>query len=84
MRLIDYEKALKDVLNILRGKVTTVTAVLVTTAMKASTVDAVEVVRCKDCEHRKEKTCFHPCSGMWVGAELKDNDFCSYGERKEK
>lgn len=45
-------------------------------------VDAVEVVRCKDCKHRKEKTCFHPCYGMWVGVELKDNDFCSYGERK--
>lgn len=84
MRLIDYEKARKDVLNILRGKVTTVTAVLVSTAMKASTVDAVEVVRCKDCKHRKEKICFNPCYGMWVGVELKDNDFCSYGERKEK
>lgn len=45
------------------------------------TVDAVEVVRCCECKHRKEKTCFHPCSGMWVGVELKDNDFCSYGER---
>ena len=48
------------------------------------TVDAVPVVRCKDCKHRKEKTCFHPCGGMWVGVELKDNDFCSHGERKDK
>ena len=44
--------------------------------------DVVKVVRCKDCKHRKEKTCFHPCGGMWVGVELKDNDFCSHGERK--
>lgn len=49
----------------------------------APTVDAVEVVRCKDCIHRKEKACFNPCAGMWVGVELKDSDFCSYGERKD-
>ena len=49
----------------------------------APTVDAVEVVRCKDCKHRKEKTCANPCYGMWVGVELKDDDFCSYGERRE-
>ena len=42
-----------------------------------------ELVRCKDCKHRKEKTCFHPFAGMWVGCELKDDDFCSYGERKD-
>ena len=46
-------------------------------------VDAVEVVRCEDCKHRKEKTCFHPCGGMWVGVVLKDDDFCSHGERKD-
>jgi hypothetical protein len=45
-------------------------------------VDAVEVVRCKDCKHRKERTCYHPFAGMWVGCELKDSDFCSRGERK--
>lgn len=43
-----------------------------------------KVVRCKDCKHRKEKTCFNPCYGMWVGVELKDDDFCSYGERRER
>ena len=46
-------------------------------------VDAVEVVRCKDCVHRKEKVCYNPSAGMWVGVELKDSDFCSYGERRE-
>ena len=49
----------------------------------APTIDAVEVVRCKDCLHRKEQTCFNPSAGMWVGVELKDGDFCSYGERKD-
>ena len=46
--------------------------------------NCVEVVRCKDCKHRKEKTCANPCYGMWVGVELKDDDFCSYGERREE
>ena len=45
--------------------------------------DAEAVVRCKNCVHRKEKVCCNPSAGMWVGVELKDNDFCSYGERRE-
>ena len=40
-------------------------------------------VLCKECIHRKERVCAHPCAGMWIGTELKDNDFCSYGERRE-
>ena len=39
------------------------------------TVDAVEVVRCRDC--RKFKT--YGCSMVASGYD----DFCSYGERKE-
>ena len=42
-----------------------------------------ELVRCKDCVHRKERVCYNPSAGMWVGVELKDSDFCSYGERRE-
>lgn len=49
---------------------------------KLPTVDAVEVVPCKDCVHRKERVCCNPSAGMWVGVELKDSDFCSYGERR--
>ena len=45
--------------------------------------DVDAVVRCKNCVHRKEKVCFNPSAGMWVGVELKDSDFCSYGERRE-
>ena len=55
-------------------------------------VDAVEVVRCKDCKHRKLRhhrggeiwyQCANEAAGMASGVELKDNDFCSYGERRE-
>lgn len=49
------------------------------------TVDAVEVVRCKDCiwyEKGKcyEQYCNHPSHGI---PYPDDNDFCSYGERKD-
>lgn len=41
----------------------------------APTVDAVEVVRCKDCRKFKTYACRMVASGY--------DDFCSYGERKE-
>lgn len=48
------------------------------------TVDAVEVVRCKDCRRCGVYTsgnlyCTHP-NGL---ADPKPDDFCSYGERRE-
>lgn len=55
------------------------------------TADVVEVVRCKDCEHKKEipncqkelysSSCV-ACS-YHSGLIMDGNDFCSYGERKE-
>jgi hypothetical protein len=43
--------------------------------------DVVEVVRCKDCKYnRGSKKCLNPDSFFAVP---KDDDFCSYGERKE-
>ena len=55
------------------------------------TVDAVEVVRCKDCKKWEEdygtdgqfgycenERKQHGCSSFWY-----PNDFCSYGERKD-
>lgn len=45
------------------------------------TVDAVEVVRCKDCKYNSgTKKCLNPDSFFAVP---KDDDFCSYGERKD-
>lgn len=46
----------------------------------APAVDAVEVIRCKYCKHRRDSLCANPFGGMWVGVELKDNDFCSFGQ----
>ena len=53
-----------------------------------SAVDAVPVVRCKDCIHRR--TIGRPpfvvfvCShNKGLGDNVKDDDFCSYGEKRE-
>lgn len=53
----------------------------------APAVDAVEVVRCKDCKHRhidKDFASGKYCSKRWAngGRFCEDDDFCSYGERR--
>ena len=53
----------------------------------APTIDAVPVVRCKDCKHRdpEDKRC--DCGGHeWVKGKIlpvKDDWFCADGERKD-
>ena len=54
----------------------------------APTIDAVEVCRCKYCKHRtlagKAPFMFFLCShNNGLRENVKDNDFCSYGERKD-
>ena len=59
-----------------------------TVLLTAPTVDAVEVVRCKDCTHYNAEIhrCDHPnlnydveCYDQWIDTE--PDDFCSYGGR---
>ena len=53
---------------------------------KTPTVDAVEVVRCKDCENcvahlfQNGEVHFYECDVHDI--EVETDDFCSYGERK--
>lgn len=59
-----------------------------------STIDAVEVVRCKDCKYYQEsellapnKFCFrlkHPNEDRKIGYNYAPDDFCSYGVKREK
>lgn len=52
--------------------------------MHAPTADVVEIIYCKDCKHRdpEDKKC-DIFQGLCRGIlSVKDNDFCSYGERK--
>lgn len=48
--------------------------------------DVVEVVRCKDCKCCEERRTanylpFYYC--LRIDSSVKDNDYCSYGERKD-
>lgn len=45
----------------------------------AQTIDAVKVVRCRECKYHNKPPCPMRLSFNWT----EDNDFCSYGERKE-
>lgn len=45
---------------------------------EAPSSDVVEVVRCKDCVHNMGGTC------EYSEINVIDNDYCSYGERKDK
>ena len=49
--------------------------------------DAVEVVRCKNCAYYREETsyCLNPhCSSSFYGHRVKENHYCSYGERNKE
>ena len=46
--------------------------------------DRIKIVRCKDCKYYKTGKDYEPyCNHINGLDEAKDNDFCSYGERKE-
>lgn len=51
------------------------------------TVDAVPVVRCKDCKHAYINS-FSAASGVALCSSsakvMQQDDFCSYGERKDE
>lgn len=56
---------------------------VVIAAMCASTVDAVPVVRCKDCRNSYEGIDGRICSyGPCVDCVVPDDFFCSFGERR--
>ena len=51
------------------------------------TIDAVEVVRCKECVHSELEE--SPITGMWctrfgqADMAVEEDDFCSFGERRD-
>ena len=48
----------------------------------APTIDAVPVVRCKECKHREDDKIF---GQMWCrGREVNPEWFCADGERKQE
>ena len=84
-RLIDADALIKEALA--EGAYGYVDALQIT---NAPTVDAVPVVRCKDCKHwniRKgnDPTQLYFCNfnNLWSKPCRAPYDFCSYGERKD-
>lgn len=48
-------------------------------------IDAVEVVRCKDCRYFRPSEITNANFCEWHNdLEIQANDFCNYGERKKK
>ena len=90
MRLIDGDLLMKTVLNdvvLVDGEVKGVGLILAETVDKAPTIDAVPVVRCRECKHYKTGVClkiyYDGLASRYAWQERKPDDFCSYGERKE-
>ena len=94
MRLIDGDLLMKTVFNdvvLVDGEVKGVGLILAETVDKAPTIDAVPVVRCRECVHwkptgSKAGNSFSDMENIG-GCEFtkycrRESDYCSYGERK--
>ena len=86
-RLIDADKLLTNAVTISNSEgQATWSAVSTIDILAAPIVDVVEIVRCWECKHRGTDDCIFHIKGEPADEELLlklDNDFCSYGERKE-
>lgn len=83
MRLIDADALLDATRNFCDGyKVNWTDNKVLSWIDHASTIDAVPVVRCKDCKHCNPTDGGSPlCTYHRIACSY--NDFCSYGERKD-
>ena len=84
-RLIDANRAMEIVRNqaIAHPNAYHLTNYATLILREAPTVDAVEVVRCKDCKHYHDFETHFDCNHICGMDYVQPNDFCSYGERKE-
>ena len=97
MRTIDADALMKTVFNdvvLVDGEVKGVGLIRAETVDNAPTIDAVPVVRCRECKHRYTENCpmyFHDFYWLEGYGEYVDDDtdhteddyFCPKGERKE-
>ena len=81
MRLIDADRALEIVRDqsIAHPNAYHLTNYATLILREAPTVDAVEVVRCRECKHCDPENyhCYHPM-GTAAPLKRKPDDFCSY------
>lgn len=85
MRLIDADALLEQWSEVYTDAETWHRCIEISTINSQPTIDAVEVVRCKECIYaenaRVNEKGFTICEAS--NMEITENDFCSYGERKE-
>jgi hypothetical protein len=91
MRLIDADALLKKAPNVCKvteydetGCGISYLAVPVEAIKNAPTVDAVEVVRCKDCVDYNKADRYQYAHCRLCGSQREEDDFCSYGERRKQ
>ena len=82
-RLIDYDKMY---LSVMDAALSSCDEDTIFDIMDASVVDAVPVVRCRECKHWLKD--FAGCSDIvgrceWANYAVGANGYCVYGERKE-
>ena len=94
-RLIDADalySEIEDEYDLYYGEIVTNPRRFAEMVEEAPTVDAMEVVRCRDCKHWHQHSgkdsgkpvgygdCGNPCG---INGIAYEDSFCSYGERKE-
>ena len=85
MRLIDADRALEIVRDqgIAHPNAYHLTNYATLILREAPTVDAVEVVRCRDCKYHEDTSITEYEHCCLLSKTVRYNDFCSYGERKD-
>lgn len=87
MRMIDADKIIKEVYE--NPFVTdSVKTYVKCSVVEQPTIDAVEVVRCRDCKYQNkgenESESWNLCGlRPWLHVPISDEHFCSWGERKD-
>ena len=83
-RLIDVQPLVEDGWHLVKTGKSNVFLASMSLADVPS-VDAVEVVRCKDCKHYENHKLkvYENCVRNERYIPMKPDDFCSYGERRE-
>lgn len=78
--LIDRDALMEEAHWIIRSDGTRVYAVHAEDVENSPTVDAVPVVRCRDCKYHSGRI---PGQPNIICFQMHEDDFCSYGEPKE-
>ena len=87
MRLIDADaliaKFKDDLENLQEFAFQLATIGAINTVKHQPTIDAVPVIRCKDCKHwQKSSINYNEYVCYWGGYVKKEDDYCSWAERK--